>query len=116
MWIARNKFDTYENDSLVLWLDDEKPTRNDNDPYKYWFGVCGVELKPYSKKWYDKYSYLTWEDEPVEVNIFTNEFVQGFGDACYEQGEQDACRFEYGENPEGNLTIKEYVDSENKTL
>lgn len=78
MWISRNKFDTYENDSLVLWLDDEKPTRNDNVTYKYWIGICGIELKPYSKKWYDKYSYLTWEDEPIEVDIMPSDFHTEF--------------------------------------
>lgn len=71
MWITRNKRDTYESDSLVLWLDDEKPTRKDNGDgnYQYWFGICGVDLQPYTKVWYDKYKYLKWEDEPVEVVI-----------------------------------------------
>lgn len=70
MWVARNKQDQYESDSIVLWLDDEKPSRIDNGEGKsqYWFGICGIELKPHTK-WYDKYAYLTWEHEPIEVGL-----------------------------------------------
>lgn len=69
MWITRNKKDTYETDSLVLWLDDDKPTRIENESYQYWTGECGIELKPYTKFWYNHYAYLTWDDEPVEVEL-----------------------------------------------
>lgn len=89
-------------------------------PYRYsgcvWRIPDDGDCVTISDKDYPQFKDLKWEDEPVEVNLFTNEFMQGFGDACYERGEQDACRFEYGENPEGNLTIKAYVDSKNKTL
>ena len=47
MWITRNKRDTYEEDSLILWIEDEKPNRIENSSYQYWFGVCGVDLKLY---------------------------------------------------------------------
>lgn len=101
MWVARNQDGT-------LKLFDSMPKRG--EPYSEWVNAWCLKLNN------DLFPELKWEDEPIEVNIFTNEFVQGFGDACYKQGEQDACRFEYGENPEGNLTIEEYVDSKNKTL
>lgn len=52
---------------------------------------------------------LKWEDEPIEVNIFTKEFVQSFGNACYEQGQNDACRNEYGKSEEGNLDIDDFI-------
>lgn len=73
MWVARNKQDSYESDSIVLWLDDEKPSRIDNGEGKsqYWFGVCGIELKPHTKL-YDKYAYLTWEHDPVEVELVSS--------------------------------------------
>lgn len=75
MWITRNKRDTYESDSLILWLDDEKPTRKDNGDgnYQYWFGICGIELRPYTKKWYDEYKHLTWDAEPIEVDLITKD-------------------------------------------
>lgn len=67
MWITRNKRDTYEEDSLILWIEDEKPNRIENSSYQYWFGVCGVDLKLYNRRLYDQFKYLTWEDEPIEV-------------------------------------------------
>lgn len=100
MWIARDK----NNELYLYW---NKPVRATEE----WLTnsvSMGIDDSMFSN--------LKWEDEPVEVNIFTNEFIQEFGDACYKQGEQDACHFEYGEYPEGNLTIKEYVDSKNKTI
>lgn len=30
---------------------------------------------------------LKWRDEPLEVNIFSKDFIQKFGDACYKQGQ-----------------------------
>ena len=45
------------------------------------------------------YPELKWGDEPIEVFLFTKEFVQSFGDACYEQGNKE----------EGNLLIDDFI-------
>ena len=70
MWITRDKFNTYEEDALILWIDVEKPSRIQNEAYQYWFGERGMEIpKSNYNPLYEQYEYLTWEDEPVEVSI-----------------------------------------------
>lgn len=118
MWVARD-----EDDALVLF--DEKPKRDK------WFGFwCEGENIPYHgndeqtcaewraqrfELYEDKYEQmfqnLEWEDEPIEVDIFSNDFIQEYGDACYKQGEIDANHFEHGEELEYNLAFCNYVDS-----
>lgn len=107
MWIARNR-----NNSLYMFYD--KPYREHN--WRWVIDLKDLNIMELKDEEHPQFKDLKWEDEPVEVNIFTNKFIQEFGDACYKQGEEDACHFEYGEYPEGNLTIEEYVASKNKAL
>ena len=70
MWITRDKFNTYEEDALILWMDVEKPSRIQNKTCQYWFGGRGIEiLKSSYNPLYEQYKYLTWEDEPLEVSV-----------------------------------------------
>lgn len=69
MWITRNKRDISEEDSLVLWIEDEKPKRIKSGPYQYWVGTYGVNLKMYNKRLYEEFKYITWEKEPVKVDL-----------------------------------------------
>lgn len=70
MWITRDKFNTYEEDALIFWMDVEKPSRIENKSYQYWFGMWGMEiLESNNNPLYEQYKYLTWEDEPLEVDI-----------------------------------------------
>lgn len=105
MWIARNK-----NNSL--WLFNNKPYRNNvsgewdirhDENEKYGIDLDVLDVEP------SQYSSLKWSDEPIEVRLFTDSFVQSFGDACYKQGENDACAFEYGKEDEGNLILNDYI-------
>lgn len=104
MWIVKNK-----KDKLLLFT--EKPYRKTvsrefgSEVYDAWISDKGWCMEIVD----DTFSYLTYDDEPVEVFLFAKEFIQSFGDACYEQGEKDACNFEYGKLEEGNLLIDEYI-------
>lgn len=92
MWITRNKFDKNGEDSLVLWFDDEIPTRMENGDYKYWFGFSGIELKYANMNLYKKYKYLTWEDDPIEVTLsikHTPEEVYALAEKAYKDGGYD---------------------------
>lgn len=104
MWLARDK----RNNSLCLY--NNKPVRNEdsgqwNTVYDEEQGYGGVfdmiEINP------SKRPSLKWEDEPIEVGIFTRSEIQAFGDACYKRGQDDACAFEYGKDEDGNLEPSE---------
>lgn len=105
MWLVRNK---YEN---ALWLFNNKPVRNEDsgqwesvyDEEQGYGGVFDIiEINPSERP------SLKWEDEPIEVGIFTHSEIQAFGDACYKRGQDDACNFEYGKGEDGNLELSEY--------
>ena len=97
MWVTRNKKDTYESDSLVLWLDDEKPTRIDNGDgnYQYWFGCCGIELKPYTEVWYDRCKYLKWEDDPIEVGLYDDTLFKFISELITEYNDNVHLKYDY---------------------
>ena len=98
LWLARDK-------DGFLTLFKSKPER----AHEEW-----VDFNPETEEQFifidnSLFPNLKWEDEPIEVNIFTKEFVQKFGDACYEQGQSDACSFEYGREEDGNLYIEDFI-------
>lgn len=97
MWVTRNKKDTNESDSLVLWLDDEKPTRIDNGDgnYQYWFGCSEIELEPYTDVWYDRCKYLKWEDDPIEVGLYDDTLFKFISELITEYNDNVHLKYDY---------------------
>ena len=98
LWLARDK-------DGFLTVFGNKPERSDEE----WVDFYSETAKQFIFIDNSLFPNLKWEDEPIEVNIFTKEFVQKFGDACYEQGQSDACNNEYNKKEEGNLYIKDFI-------
>ena len=97
-WLARDK-------DGFLTVFENKPEREDEK----WVDFYSETVKQFIFIDNSLFPNLKWEDEPIEVNIFTKEFVQKFGDACYKQGQSDACSFEYGREEDGNLYIEDFI-------
>ena len=104
MWLARDR-----SNALCLYIN--KPVRNEdsgewNPVYNEELGYRSVfdiiEINPSERP------SLKWEDEPIEVGIFTRSEIQAFGNACYKRGQDDACNFEYGKDEDGNIELSEY--------
>lgn len=106
MWASRDK-----NGSIRLYI--EKPVQKQNikdSEYETCLDFCTDVDKMIGYLPSNSFPELKCGDEPIEVFVFTKEFVQSFGDACYKQGIDDGCAFEEGHEEEGNLLIDDFIN------
>ena len=106
MWASRDK-----NGSIRLYI--EKPVQKQNikdSGYENCLDFCTDADKMIGYLPSNSFPELKWGDEPIEVFVFTKEFVQRFGDACYKQGIDDGCAFEEGHEEDGNLLIDYFIN------